>query len=199
MICRRFGDSTAVVVTAGGIAGILSWLVSFPQDVIKSRLQADSFGANQKYRGPLHCLQTSWRNEGPTFLFRGIGSTFIRVFPVTAVSFGTEMKKWGSNQIGDTLQDIKDLKSETVAEENTLSSTVATDGPDIIAVQETLISDEYFARVYPEQMLWACPSSFKHQEDEAAKNLPMQVSVSSFSNHSQFTQNRHRKVEQQNH
>ena len=66
MICRRFGDSTAVVVTAGGIAGILSWLVSFPQDVIKSRLQADSFGANQKYRGPLHCLQTSWRNEGPT-------------------------------------------------------------------------------------------------------------------------------------
>jgi hypothetical protein len=100
----------------------------------------------QKYRGPLHCFQTSWRHEGPSFLFRGIGSTFFRVFSVTAVSFGTYsfiMKKWGSEQFEDTYVDLMDSRSEKLAEENTLSSTFATDGPDIIAVQETLISDEY--------------------------------------------------------
>ena len=108
------------------------------------------------------------------------------------------MKKWGYNQIGETLQDIKDLKSETVAEENILSSTVATDGPDIIAVQESIISDEYFARIYPEQVLWACPSAFENQEIESAEIFPMQVSVSSFSNHNQFTQTCHSQLEQQN-
>jgi solute carrier family 25 carnitine/acylcarnitine transporter 20/29 len=41
----------------GGVAGVVSWVVTYPQDVIKSRLQADSFGSDRKYQGPLHCLQ----------------------------------------------------------------------------------------------------------------------------------------------
>ena len=55
--CRRYGDSNLVVILGGGVAGVVSWIVTYPQDVVKSRLQADSFGADRKYRGPLHCIQ----------------------------------------------------------------------------------------------------------------------------------------------
>merc|ERR1719228_2267819 len=100
-ILRQFGDSIAVILGAGGIAGVFSWMVSFPQDVIKTRLQADSFGKSQKYRGAWHCLQVGWKQEGPRFLFRGIGSTFIHSF-ITVASFGLYSfitRKWNSNQI----------------------------------------------------------------------------------------------------
>eukprot|EP00090_Calanus_glacialis_P024618 TRINITY_DN38277_c0_g1_i1.p1 TRINITY_DN38277_c0_g1~~TRINITY_DN38277_c0_g1_i1.p1 ORF type:complete len:109 (-),score=23.11 TRINITY_DN38277_c0_g1_i1:22-348(-) len=47
-------------------------------------------------------------------------------------------------------------------------------------------------------MLWACPSSFEYQEVVSTENFLMQVSVSSFSNHNQFTQTCHSQLEQQN-
>ena len=54
---RNIGDSTGAVLFGGGMAGVLSWVFTYPQDVIKSRLQADSFGATQQYTGPMHCLK----------------------------------------------------------------------------------------------------------------------------------------------
>ena len=38
-------DSAAWVFTAGGLAGIISWIFTYPIDVVKSRIQADNFGA----------------------------------------------------------------------------------------------------------------------------------------------------------
>ncbi len=70
---------------AGGVAGQLSWIVSYPQDVLKSRMQGDTEG---KYRSVTHCLKASLAAEGPGFLMRGIGSTLIRAFPVNAVTLG---------------------------------------------------------------------------------------------------------------
>ena len=56
-LVRNLGESTSAVLFGGGMAGVLSWVATYPQDVIKSRLQADAFGASQMYRGPLHCLK----------------------------------------------------------------------------------------------------------------------------------------------
>ena len=111
------------------MAGVLSWVFTYPQDVIKSRLQADNFGGSQKYRGPLHCLQAcgiarqhpvklfslqlSLKEEGHGFLLRGIGSTVIRAFPMNAVTFGVFtfiMKKWGykpEDMEHDTLESLQ--------------------------------------------------------------------------------------------
>ena len=33
------GDSDLAVLSAGGMAGVFSWIFTYPQDVIKSRLQ----------------------------------------------------------------------------------------------------------------------------------------------------------------
>merc|ERR1740137_244883 len=87
-IMRVFGDSTTAILLAGGIAGIISGSVTIPLDVIKTRLQADSFGGEIKYRGLFHLFQSSWEIEGPRFLFRGIGATIIRAFPVNMATFG---------------------------------------------------------------------------------------------------------------
>nr|XP_054096343.1 solute carrier family 25 member 47 isoform X4 [Callithrix jacchus] len=74
------------VLVAGGCAGVLAWAVATPMDVIKSRLQADGQG-QQRYRGLLHCLVTSVREEGPRVLFKGLLINCGRAFPVNMVVF----------------------------------------------------------------------------------------------------------------
>ncbi|KAM5337090.1 solute carrier family 25 member 47 isoform 2-T5 [Glossophaga mutica] len=76
------------VLVAGGCAGTLAWAVATPMDVIKSRLQADGQGP-RRYRGLLHCLATSVREEGPRVLFKGLTLNCSRAFPVNMVVFVT--------------------------------------------------------------------------------------------------------------
>ncbi|XP_012602575.2 solute carrier family 25 member 47 [Microcebus murinus] len=76
------------VLVAGGCAGALAWAVATPMDVIKSRLQADGQG-QQRYRGLLHCVVTSVREEGPRVLFKGLALNCCRAFPVNMVVFVT--------------------------------------------------------------------------------------------------------------
>lgn len=74
------------VLLAGGCAGVLAWAVATPMDVIKSRLQADGQG-QRRYRGLLHCVVTSVREEGPRVLFKGLVLNCCRAFPVNMVVF----------------------------------------------------------------------------------------------------------------
>ncbi|XP_047396373.1 solute carrier family 25 member 47 [Sciurus carolinensis] len=76
------------VLVAGGCAGVLAWAVATPMDVIKSRLQADGQG-QQRYRGLLHCVVTSVREEGLRVLFRGLAVNCCRAFPVNMAVFVT--------------------------------------------------------------------------------------------------------------
>lgn len=73
---------------AGGCAGVLAWAVATPMDVIKSRLQADGQGG-QRFRGLLHCVVASVREEGPRVLFKGLALNCCRAFPVNMVVFVT--------------------------------------------------------------------------------------------------------------
>ncbi|XP_053457659.1 solute carrier family 25 member 47 isoform X2 [Nycticebus coucang] len=74
------------VLAAGGCAGVLAWAVATPMDVIKSRLQADGQG-QQRFRGLLHCVVTSVREEGLRVLFKGLALNCCRAFPVNMVVF----------------------------------------------------------------------------------------------------------------
>lgn len=79
----------AKLLLAGGSAGILSWLSTYPLDVLKSRLQADGLQAAPRYRGLLDCARQSYEAEGWRVFTRGLTSTLLRAFPVNAATFAT--------------------------------------------------------------------------------------------------------------
>eukprot|EP01024_Parvocaulis_polyphysoides_P029813 TRINITY_DN27042_c1_g2_i1.p1 TRINITY_DN27042_c1_g2~~TRINITY_DN27042_c1_g2_i1.p1 ORF type:complete len:290 (-),score=26.86 TRINITY_DN27042_c1_g2_i1:285-1154(-) len=69
---------------AGGIAGVVSWAVVYPFDVIKSRIQSSS---NLQYYSWYQCMIDSYRKEGGAVFFRGLDACLTRAFLVNAVIF----------------------------------------------------------------------------------------------------------------
>ncbi|KAK4315013.1 hypothetical protein Pmani_013737 [Petrolisthes manimaculis] len=99
--------SPMVVLMAGGFAGSVSWMFSYPLDVVKSRLQADGIGGTSKYKGTLDCLKKSIQSDGVGVLFRGINSSLIRAFPTNAATFAVvtwTMKLFQSQEYNDDWQ-----------------------------------------------------------------------------------------------
>ncbi|KAF5261904.1 hypothetical protein FOXYS1_7403 [Fusarium oxysporum] len=73
----------------GGLAGEFLWLLSHPLDVIKSKMQSDGFGHDQKYKTMREAIRQTWRMGGVSGLFEGIGPALLRAMPVSAGTFAT--------------------------------------------------------------------------------------------------------------
>ncbi|KAG7395717.1 hypothetical protein PHYBOEH_003322 [Phytophthora boehmeriae] len=73
------------LMMAGGFAGMLSWMVSMPQDVVKSCVQSQSLDGKQL--SITEIARTRMATEGPGFFFKGFSATMLRAFPVSAVTF----------------------------------------------------------------------------------------------------------------
>jgi len=85
-------DPAWVTMTAGAAAGACLWLVVYPVDAIKSRIQAAGGGgstAESSSGGFLRAMALSVRNEGPLALYRGLAPTLLRTVPASAVMFWT--------------------------------------------------------------------------------------------------------------
>ena len=78
--------SGVVTLVGGGLAGCVAWLVSYPFDVVKSRLQADGVD-KVRYSGLLDCFRKSYQAEGISVFGKGLGSALVRAFPVNAATF----------------------------------------------------------------------------------------------------------------
>lgn len=121
MCARAFsGEETSesagklAVFMAGGMAGTASWLVSYPIDVIKSRLQSDGAFGPSKYSGMLDCLRTSIKEEGFGVLTRGLNSTILRAFPTNAATFvvvSSVMKflKQHEDEVEESCNQVKEI------------------------------------------------------------------------------------------
>ncbi|XP_067938608.1 mitochondrial basic amino acids transporter-like [Watersipora subatra] len=95
-ICRKLtlqGQqcSTGVMLFAGGMAGIAAWVVTYPVDVIKTRIQNDGELRNRKfvykYTGYVDCVRKSITSEGYKVLSKGLTPTLLRAFPTNAATF----------------------------------------------------------------------------------------------------------------
>ncbi|KAI9779594.1 MAG: hypothetical protein M1839_007259 [Geoglossum umbratile] len=75
------------VATYGGLAGEALWLWSYPLDVVKSKMQSDGFGPDQKFRNMRDCFGQTFRREGFGGFWKGIGPTLLRAMPVSAGTF----------------------------------------------------------------------------------------------------------------
>jgi len=78
------------LLMAGAAGGYGCWLASYPQDVIKSCIQADSLDPTKaRYRGIAHCASVIWREQGVRGFFRGFVPCMLRAFPANAGTFFT--------------------------------------------------------------------------------------------------------------
>lgn len=86
------------VLICGGIAGIVTWASVFPLDVIKTRLQAQSFLESSRDMSPetrsllrptmpreWEIARQAYRTEGFQVFYRGLGVCSIRAFIVNSV------------------------------------------------------------------------------------------------------------------
>ena len=73
-------------MTAGGTAGVLSWMISYPLDVLKSRIQADNL-TQRKYSGIIDCYQKTICRDGQRALYVGITPALLRAFPSNGALF----------------------------------------------------------------------------------------------------------------
>ena len=88
--CRKNGhESLRTMLTAGGLAGVASWLCCYPLDVVKTRLQAQTPSSSSplKYKGILDCFRRSVKEEGYCVLWRGLGTAVARAFVVNGAVF----------------------------------------------------------------------------------------------------------------
>ena len=79
--------SSPKVAFYGGLAGEALWIASYPFDVIKSKMQSDGFGPDQKYKTMRDCFSKTWQAEGARGFWKGIGPTLARAMPVSAGTF----------------------------------------------------------------------------------------------------------------
>uniref|UniRef100_M4C670 Mitochondrial carrier protein n=1 Tax=Hyaloperonospora arabidopsidis (strain Emoy2) TaxID=559515 RepID=M4C670_HYAAE len=82
---KSCNETDVKLMVAGGMAGMLSWVVSMPQDVVKSCVQSQSLDGKQM--GITEMVRSRLQQEGPRFFFKGFSATMLRAFPVSAVTF----------------------------------------------------------------------------------------------------------------
>ncbi|GAA5880210.1 hypothetical protein JCM16303_001253 [Sporobolomyces ruberrimus] len=81
--------STARILVAGGLAGIVGWGITFPIDVIKTKMQSTPLPTSRSH--PYATLRSSFRSAyhdgGPKVFVAGLGPTLVRSVPVNMVTF----------------------------------------------------------------------------------------------------------------
>ncbi|KAL0994089.1 hypothetical protein UPYG_G00117630 [Umbra pygmaea] len=77
---------TLSIMMAGGVAGVMTWAFATPMDVVKARLQMSGAGG-RVYRGVLHCMSVSLKEEGMRVFCKGLILNSVRAFPVNAITF----------------------------------------------------------------------------------------------------------------
>jgi len=75
---------------SGGLAGCCGWAVSYPFDVIKTKIQTDCFD-KQEYRTIKRTGVMLVREGGVLALYQGFRATMVRAFVVNSITFSTTM------------------------------------------------------------------------------------------------------------
>jgi len=82
-----FGNEWSACLFAGGTAGALSWGAVYPVDLLKSRIQALPLDASRTESSLGHVARSVVKRGGWRALYRGLGITLVRAFPVNGIIF----------------------------------------------------------------------------------------------------------------
>lgn len=82
----RDSNNVGVVrLLGGGLAGITAASLTYPLDVVRTRLATQK--TTRYYKGIFHAVSTICRDEGVKGLYKGLGATLLGVGPSIAISF----------------------------------------------------------------------------------------------------------------
>ena len=73
-----------LVVAFGAMSGVTLWTLTFPVDVIKTRIQTDLTG---RYKSALDCIRATYAEGGLASFYRGFTPCLLRSMPVNAITF----------------------------------------------------------------------------------------------------------------
>ena len=73
------------ITFAGGIAGGLEIMITFPTEYVKTQLQLDERSAKPRFKGPLHCVSLTVKEHGVLGLYRGLSSLLYGSIPKASV------------------------------------------------------------------------------------------------------------------
>ena len=103
-LCQKIAGKGSVddlgllkLMFAGAVTGIPTWLVSYPFDVVKSRIQVDGVQGPRRYHGLVDCFRKSYAEGGLRVFGRGLQSTILRAVVLNGVTLPTHtllMRKW---------------------------------------------------------------------------------------------------------
>ncbi|KAL9421561.1 hypothetical protein AB3S75_033938 [Citrus x aurantiifolia] len=130
---------------SGGLAGITAASVTYPLDLVRTRLAAQTNVIY--YRGICHALQTICRDEGIWGLYKGLGATLLGVGPSIAISFSvyeTLRSFWQSQRQSDSPV----LVSLACGSLSGIASSTATFPLDLVRRRKQLEGAGGRARVY---------------------------------------------------
>ncbi|KAI1371929.1 solute carrier family 25 member 45 [Hypoxylon crocopeplum] len=93
-----FSQDAAKVLLCGGLAGVVTWASIFPLDVIKTRVQTQTFDATrtpllgsplstQRRLGAIEVARDAYKEGGTRVFFRGLTVCSVRAFIVNAVQW----------------------------------------------------------------------------------------------------------------
>ncbi|KAL7107732.1 hypothetical protein ABFS83_06G073200 [Erythranthe nasuta] len=82
---ENIGADLCIRLVGGGLAGITAASLTYPLDLVRTRLAAQTNVAY--YRGIWHALSTISKEEGVFGLYKGLGATLLGVGPNLAISF----------------------------------------------------------------------------------------------------------------
>ena len=75
---------------SGGICGCFAVTIMYPTDLIRRRLQIQSFDPTvPKYNGIIDCIKKITKSEGIQGLYRGLIANYVKTFPTFAIQFYT--------------------------------------------------------------------------------------------------------------
>ena len=77
--------STFDFLLLSGLAKVFAGVVSYPYQVVRSRLQM--YDAGRAYNGARDVMTQVWRYEGIKGFYKGLGPNLLRVMPSTWVTF----------------------------------------------------------------------------------------------------------------
>jgi hypothetical protein len=77
--------SPATQFLAGGICGIMCWIVVFPLDLVKTLIQKEILQPHPT--NARECIKNIYMKNGVAGFYRGIAVTLIRAFPIHSLNF----------------------------------------------------------------------------------------------------------------